>query len=55
MTANEFAQIVTQLPADQQNAMLASLKEVLTEDEYKTTASFLSLLECSTIPKSTTP
>lgn len=43
MTAIEFAQTVTQLPAEQQNAMLANLKEVLTEDEYKTTASFLAL------------
>ena len=43
MTAIEFAQTVTQLPADQQNALLARLKEVLTEDEYTATASFLSL------------
>ena len=43
MTATEFAQTFTQLPTDQQNALLANLKEVLSEDEYKTTASFLSL------------
>lgn len=43
MTATEFAQTFTQLPTDQQNALLANLKEVLTEDEYKATASFLSL------------
>ena len=51
MTAFEFAQTVTQLPADQQNAMLARLKEVLTEDEYKTTASFLSLFGMFTNPE----
>lgn len=43
MTATEFAQTVAQLPADQQNAFLAKLKEVLTEYEYKTTASYISL------------
>lgn len=43
MTHIEFAKTFTQLPTDKQNALLANLKEVLTEDEYKTTASFLSL------------
>lgn len=43
MTANEFAEIVIHLPTEQQNELLASLKEVLTEDEYKATATFISL------------
>lgn len=43
MTATEFAQTVTQLPTEKQNELLSNLKNVLTEDEYKTTASFLSL------------
>ena len=43
MTAAEFANTVCSLPAGQQNALLANLKEVLTEDEYTTTAQYISL------------
>lgn len=44
MTAFEFAKTVCELPAEQQNELLANLKEVLTEDEYTATAQFISLL-----------
>lgn len=42
MTDTEFAITFCELPTDRQNAFLAKLKEVLTEDEYKTTATYLS-------------
>lgn len=44
MTALEFAKTVAQLPPEQQNEFLASLKDILTEDEYNATAQFISLL-----------
>ena len=43
MTAKEFADVVIHLPAELQNEFLASLKDVLTEEEYKATASYISL------------
>lgn len=43
MTAREFADIVIRLPVEKQNEFLASLKEILTEEEYKETATFISL------------
>jgi hypothetical protein len=43
MTAKEFADIIIHLPVEQQNEFLASLKEMLTEEEYKATATFISL------------
>ena len=43
MTAREFADIVIQLPVEQQNEFLASLKEIITDEEYKATATFISL------------
>lgn len=43
MTANEFAETVLSLPTEMQNEFLASLKDVLTEEEYKATASYISL------------
>ena len=43
MTGREFADIVIRLPVEQQNEFLASLKEILTEEEYRATASFISL------------
>ena len=43
MTAMEFAQTVAQLPTEQQNALLARLRDELTEDEYNTTAAFIAL------------
>lgn len=43
MNGREFADIVIRLPVEQQNEFLASLKEILTEEEYRATASFISL------------
>lgn len=43
MTAMEFADIVIRIPVEQQNEFLASLKEILTEEEYKATVAFISL------------
>ena len=43
MTANEFVETVLSLPAEMQNEFIASLKDVLTEEEYKATASYISL------------
>ena len=43
MTANEFVETVHSLPAEMQNEFLASLEDVLTEEEYKATASYISL------------
>ena len=43
MTANEFVETVLSLPAEMQNEFLASLEDVLTEEEYKATASYISL------------
>ena len=43
MTANEFVETVLSLPAKMQNEFLASLKDVLTEEEYKATTSYISL------------
>ena len=43
MTANEFVETVLSIPAEMQNEFLASLEDVLTEEEYKATASYISL------------
>ena len=43
MIANEFVETVLSFPAEMQNEFLASLKDVLTEEEYKATASYISL------------
>lgn len=43
MTAKEFTDIVIHLPIEQQNEFLVSLKEILSEEEYKTTAAFIGL------------
>ena len=43
MTANEFVETVLSLHAEMQNEFLASLEDVMTEEEYKATASYISL------------
>ena len=43
MTANEFVETVLSLPAEMQSEFIASLKDVLTEEEYKETESYISL------------
>lgn len=42
MTAAEFANTVTNLPVEMQNEFFASLKEVLSEEDYRTTLEFVS-------------
>lgn len=43
MTANEFVETVARLPAEMQNEFIESLKEILTEEEWKSTVSYISL------------
>lgn len=43
MTASEFVETVLSLPTEMQNEFLASLEDVLTEEEYNATASYISL------------
>ena len=43
ITAKEFVDIIIRLPVEQQNEFLESLKEIVTEEEYKATAEFISL------------
>lgn len=43
MTANKFVETVLSLPSEMQNEFIASLKDVFTEEEYKATASYISL------------
>lgn len=51
MTAIEFAHTVTQLPTERQDALLARLRDELTEDEYNTTAVFLAVYGMYTYPE----
>ena len=43
MTPNEFVETVLSLPTEMQNVFLASLEDVLTEEEYNATESYISL------------
>ena len=43
ITAKEFADIIIHLPVEQQNEFFESLKEIVTEEEYKKTAAFISI------------
>ena len=43
MTPNEFAEAVTSLPTDQQNAFFDTLKDQLSEEDWLTTVKFISL------------
>lgn len=42
MNAIEFANTVTNLPVEMQNEFFENLKEVLSEEDYKTTLEFVS-------------
>ena len=50
MTIVEFANTVTNLPAEKQNEFFASLKDVLSEEELNTTMQFISLFGLFTNP-----
>ena len=41
MTAVEFANTVTNLPAEKQNEFFASLKDVLSEEEWNVTVQYI--------------
>lgn len=43
MTMAEFANTVTNLPAEKQNEFFKSLKDVLSEEEWNATVQFISL------------
>lgn len=45
MNQDRFAEIITKQSVEMQNAIFAGLKEVLSEEDYKTVAQYVSLYD----------